>query len=232
MLLVLGTLSVVFAAFALYRQDDIKRKLAYSSCENIGIVALCLGLGGPLGIAAALLHCIFHGCTKALMFCLSGNVLMKYGSRDLKKVNGVLQVMPATGVLLLLGCIALSAFPPFAMFTSEITMFITMANMGYIWLIIIIGLALTVVIAAFVSMGVRAVLGKAPEHMKKKDVPVLAIIPELILAAVILWFGIAMPAPLINGVNSATSIVTQQNTDISQLDSWSGGITTMTNIDK
>ena len=231
MLISLGALSVCFAAFALFKQDDIKRKLAYSSCENIGIVALCLGLGGPLGIAAALLHCVFHGCTKALMFCLSGNVLMKYDSRDLNKVNGILQVAPATGVLLLLGCFALSAFPPFAMFTSEITMFMATLNAGYIWLAIIIGLALTVVVAAFVSMGVRAVLGKAPDTVKKGEVPALAIVPEVILAIVILWFGIAMPQPLLTGVDNAASIVLQQEVDPMDAGSLLAGLASAANPD-
>lgn len=223
-LMTLGGLSVCFAAFAIFKQDDIKRKLAYSSCENIGIVALCLGLGGPLGIAAALLHCVFHGCTKALMFCLSGNVLMKYNSRDLNRVNGILQVAPATGVLLLLGCFALSAFPPFAMFTSEITMFLATMDAGYIWLAIVIGLALTVVVAAFVSMGVRAVLGHAPDDVKKGEVPAMAIVPEVILAVVILWFGIAMPQPLLTGVDNATSIVLQQNVDPLETGSLLSGV--------
>lgn len=212
-LMSLGTLSVCYAAFAIFKQNDIKRKLAYSSCENIGIVALCLGLGGPLGIAAALLHCVFHGCTKALMFCLSGNAMMKYDSRDLDRVNGILQVAPATGVLLLFGCLAISAFPPFAMFTSEFTMFLATMSAGYIWLAIIIGIALTVVVAAFVSMGVRAVFGKAPADVKKGEVPAMAIVPEVILAIVILWFGVAMPQPLMTGIDNATSIVMQYNVD-------------------
>lgn len=88
-MLILGAASIVFSAFALFSQSDLKRKLAYSSCENIGIVALCLGFGGPLGIAAALLHCIFHGLAKALMFCLSGNVAMKFKTSNLEKIGGI-----------------------------------------------------------------------------------------------------------------------------------------------
>lgn len=223
-LIVAGTLSVCFAAFALFNQDDIKRKLAYSSCENIGIVALCLGLGGPLGIAAALLHCVFHGLTKALMFCLSGNVLMKYDSRSLERVQGVLQVAPVTGVLLLLGCFAISAFPPFAMFTSEIAMFLAGASSGFLWLDVVIGIALTVAMAAFVSMGVRSVLGKAPDDVKKGEVSALVIVPEIVLAAVILWFGIAMPQQLTAGVDSAASIILQEDVDPLQDGSLLAGI--------
>ncbi|MGI6216211.1 MAG: hydrogenase 4 subunit F [Coriobacteriales bacterium] len=226
-LLVIGLLSVVYAAFAVFKQDDIKRKLAYSSCENIGIIALCLGIGGPLGIAAALLHCIFHGCTKALMFCLSGNVLMKYDSRDLKRVSGMIQVAPASGVLLLLGCFAISAFPPFAMFTSELGMFVASLEAGYLWLAIVVGLALTVIVAAFVMMGVRAVLGKPPEDVKKGEVSALAIVPEIILAVCILWFGIAMPQQMMTGVDNATEIVLQQDVDPEETGSLLSGVSSL-----
>ena len=58
--------------------------LAYSTTENVGLIVLGLGFGGPLGAAAATLHIINYGLTKALLFCGSGNVLMKYGTRDLR----------------------------------------------------------------------------------------------------------------------------------------------------
>lgn len=230
-LVTLGALSVIYAAFAIFKQDDIKRKLAYSSTDNIGIVALCLGLGGPLGIAAALLHCIFHGCTKALMFCLSGNVLMKYNSRDLNRVNGLLEVAPATGVLFFLGCFALSAFPPFAMFISELTMYFSAIIEGYLWLAIILGLALTVIIAALIIMAVRAVLGHAPADVQKGEVPVAALVPEVLLVAIILWFGIAIPQPLVEGVDNATSIVVQQQVDPMQSQSLLTGIASIATSD-
>lgn len=213
-MLIVGLLSVCVAALSLFSQDDIKRKLAYSSCENIGVIALCLGFGGPLGIAAALLHCVFHGFTKSLMFCLSGNLMMKYGTRDLKKIQGVIQVAPMTAVLLCIGLFALSAFPPFAMFISEILAFVSGIVSGYLWIVVVMGIALTVVIAAFVKVATGSVLGKAPEGKKKGDVGALALIPEIILAVVILWFGVALPQPILNGVESATAIVLQSDTNV------------------
>lgn len=214
LMLVLGILSVAFAAFAVFSQDDLKRKLAYSSCENVGVVALCLGFGGPLGVAAALLHCIFHGFTKALLFCLSGNVLMKYGTRDLNKISGILKVAPATGVLLAVGLFALSGFPPFAMFLSEVMAFVAGIVAGQIVLVVVFALALTVVIAALTHVVTHAVMGKEPEGMKKGDVGVLALLPEFVLAAVVLWFGVALPQPVLSGVEEATAVVLQQDTDV------------------
>lgn len=214
LMLVLGILSVAFAAFAVFSQDDLKRKLAYSSCENVGVVALCLGFGGPLGVAAALLHCIFHGFTKALLFCLSGNVLMKYSTRDLNKISGILKVAPATGVLLAVGLFALSGFPPFAMFLSEVMAFVAGIVAGQIVLVVVFALALTVVIAALTHVVTHAVMGKEPEGMKKGDVGVLALLPEFVLAAVVLWFGVALPQPVLSGVEEATAVVLQQDTDV------------------
>ena len=98
-----------------------KRKARELSLIHIfGIVALCLGFGGPLGIAAALLHCIFHGLAKALMFCLSGNVALRFKTSNLEKISGIVQVAPVTAVLLGAGLFALSGFPPFALFLSEV----------------------------------------------------------------------------------------------------------------
>lgn len=210
-MMTLGILSVCIAAFSVWTQKDLKRKLAYSSCENIGIIALCLGFGGPLGIAAALFHCIFHGFTKALMFCLSGNILMKYGTRDLDIIKGVLKVAPLTGVLMICGLFALSGFPPFAMFISEVIAFIAGINADRLWLVVILGIALVVVIAAFLFVATGSILGKAPENIKKGEVPVFALVPEVILLGVILWFGVAMPSPILHSVESATATVLQSD---------------------
>ena len=213
-MLIVGLLSVVIAAFAVFSQDDLKRKLAYHSCENIGIVALCLGFGGPLGVAAALLHCITHGFTKALLFTISGNVLMKYGVRDLKQIKGILRVAPVTAVLMIIGFFALAGFPPFAMFLSEVMGFISGIQAGQMVIIIVFGIALTIVIAACVHVVTDSVLGKAPENIKKGDVGIMALLPQFILTAAIIWFGVIMPQPVLYGLESATQIVLQQDVDI------------------
>lgn len=214
LLLILGFCSVAVAAFAVFAQDDLKRKLAYHSCENIGIVALCLGFGGPLGVAAALLHCITHGFTKALLFCISGNVLMKYGTRDLNKISGILKVAPCTGILMAIGFFALAGFPPFAMFISEIMAFISGVLAGHIILVVLFGCALTVVIAACVHVVTGAVFGEPADNIEKGDVPVFALIPEVLMVIVILWFGVAMPQPVLEGIESGTATVLQTDTNV------------------
>ena len=145
------------------------------------------------------------------MFCLSGNVAMKFKTSNLEKIGGIVQVAPVTAVLLGAGLFALSGFPPFALFLSEVLTVISGIYAGYLWLVIPICLALTVVIAAFSLVFLRSVLGKAPDSVKKKDVGALMIVPEMVFIALLLWFGIALPAPVISGVGSATAIVMQED---------------------
>lgn len=109
LLLIFGMLSVAVAAFFILVQRDMKRLLAYSSVENMGLVAVALGIGGPLGILAALLHTLNHSLAKTLLFCGSGNVLLKYGTRDLNVIRGMLKIMPFSAVLLGAGALALTS---------------------------------------------------------------------------------------------------------------------------
>lgn len=206
-MMILGVLSICYAAFEVYKQTDLKRKLAYSSCENIGLIAVCFGIGGPLGIIAGLVHCLAHGLTKALMFCLSGNIMMKYHTRDLHKISGIISVAPVTGVLFAAGCLALAGFPPFAMFVSEMLMILAGAA-AHAWLIVVLVLiALVVVIMALIRMITGSALGKAPADISRKDVSPLALAPEIVLLALVVILGISLPGPLATSIEKASAIV-------------------------
>ncbi len=74
MLMVLGLGSVLFAAFMLYRRDDIKRLFAYSSIEHMGVIAFAFGMGGPLANFAGLLHMAMHSLTKSAIFFAVGHI--------------------------------------------------------------------------------------------------------------------------------------------------------------
>ena len=206
-MMILGVLSVCYAAFEVYKQNDLKRKLAYSSCENVGLIAVCFGIGGPLGIIAGLVHCVAHGLTKALMFCLSGNVMMKYHTRDLAKISGIISVAPVTGVLFAAGCLALAGFPPFAMFVSEMFMVLAGVAAEVWWAVALVLVALVVVIMALVRMITGSALGRVPEGVKRGDVPALALVPEVVLLALVVLLGVALPGPLAGSIEEASAIV-------------------------
>jgi len=207
LLLILGFLSIAVASFLLYAQKDLKRKLAYSSVEHIGIIALGLGFGGPLGIGAALLHTINHSLAKALIFCGSGNVLMKYGTRDLSVVKGLLRVAPLSGVMIMAGALALAGFPPFNLFVSEFLVISAGLEAGHPWLVGASVLLLTVTVAAFVQIVSGSVLGKNPETVKVGDVGWRVLAPMGVLLALVLVMGVAVPTPVARLVEEATAVV-------------------------
>ncbi|WP_244670540.1 hydrogenase 4 subunit F [Rhodoplanes elegans] len=226
LLLILGFLSVGVASFLFLVQQDLKRKLAYSSVEHIGLILLGLGFGGPLGIGAALLHAVNHSFAKALLFCGSGNVLVKYGSRDLRTVKGLLRVAPASGVLMMAGALALAGFPPFNVFVSEFMVFSAGLGSGWIWLTIAAALLLTVTVAGFVQIVSGAVLGKPPEAIRKGDVGAATLAPMVALMALVLVFGVAMPRPVGTLLGRAAGIVEGKDAAVLTLPTLTYGFAT------
>ncbi|MEC5344525.1 hydrogenase 4 subunit F [Brenneria populi] len=207
LLLVFGMLSVAIAAFLILVQRDMKRLLAYSSVENMGLIAVALGIGGPLGIFAALLHTLNHSLAKTLLFCGSGNVLLKYGTRDMDAIKGVMRVAPLTGALLAGGALALGGMPPFNVFLSEFMTVSAGLGAGHIWLTIILLLLLTVVLAGLVRMVAGTVLGGSPQAVAKGELGIMTTAPMALLLILMLVMGTHIPQPAIRLLENATAIV-------------------------
>jgi hydrogenase-4 component B len=130
LLLALGCTSAVVGVLYALAQQDLKRVLAYSSVENMGIITLGLGVGvlglaygsglvAFAGFAGALLHVLNHSLFKSLLFCCAGAVLHSTGTRRLDDQGGLLRRMPFTGTAFLAGCLAICGLPPFNGFVSE-----------------------------------------------------------------------------------------------------------------
>ncbi|MGE3806263.1 MAG: proton-conducting transporter membrane subunit [Gemmataceae bacterium] len=122
-------------------QRDIKRMLAYSSIENVGLIALALGVSlwgqtrglpvvAALGLSAALLHVWNHALMKSLMFFAAGSVLHATGTRDVEKLGGLMPVLPRTARALLIGAVALSALPPLNGFVSKWLIYLSLMKTG------------------------------------------------------------------------------------------------------
>ena len=209
LLLVFGLLSIGVAAFFIVVQRDIKRLLAYSSVENMGLIALAFGIGGPLGVLAALLHTINHSLAKALLFCGSGNVLLKYGTPNMDVVKGLLKTAPLTAVMFVAGALALGGVPPFNIFVSEFMVVVAGLKSGHVGLMIVVLLLLTVVLAGLVRMLAATVFGPAPEGMKKGEAGVLTLLPMLLLLLGMLVMGIRAPAPVMQLLDGAAQVLQQ-----------------------
>jgi formate hydrogenlyase subunit 3/multisubunit Na+/H+ antiporter MnhD subunit len=130
LVLAAGSSSAVGGVLLALQQHDLKRLLAYHSVENIGIIAIGLGLGmifahyhyptlAALGLVAALYHTLNHALFKGLLFMGAGAVLQATHSCDMGRLGGLIRRMPRTAALFLIGCISISALPPFNGFVSE-----------------------------------------------------------------------------------------------------------------
>lgn len=141
LLVVVGFLGAVLGiSFALF-QRDLKRALAYSSIENMGLILLALGLGlwgltshhslvAALGLTAAFLHVWNHAMMKSLMFFGAGSVIHGAGGRDIERLGGLMKRMPRTGVAMVVGAVAIAALPPLNGFVSEWLIYLALLHGG------------------------------------------------------------------------------------------------------
>jgi hydrogenase-4 component F len=118
-LLVFGVASLLLAALYLFGQRDIKRLLAYSSVEHMGILAIGVSFGAPAALAGVLLHVLAHAAAKGNAFMGAGVLVRKFGTNRLAASRGGLDLLPWSGPLFLLAIFALGAMPPFGLFRSE-----------------------------------------------------------------------------------------------------------------
>lgn len=187
-----GILSFVVAALFITRQTGVKRLMAYSSVEHLGVQALGLGFGGVLGVAGTLYHMLNHSLNKSLMFFGAGNAMRGYETKEMRGMRGVLKAFPVTGCLWLAGAVAIAGAPPFGLFLSEFT--ILRAGMAmYRWAVFLFLIFLIVVFVSFLAHFRRMYFSKTPDAPVKRlsgtiwrGLPMwLAFVPLLILG---LWW--------------------------------------------
>jgi hydrogenase-4 component F len=115
----LGLLSLMFAAFMLYRRRDIKRLFAYSSIEHMGIIVFAFGMAGPLGNFGGLLQMTMHSLTKSAIFFSVGHITQVKNTQRIQEIGGLTESHPTLGWGLVAGVVAIVGLPPFGVFTSE-----------------------------------------------------------------------------------------------------------------
>ncbi len=140
-MMLLGLVSLVFAAFMLFRRRDIKRLFAYSSIEHMGIITFAFGMGGPLANFAGLLHMTMHSLTKSAIFFAVGHIAQVKGTQQIAQIRGLSVTHPMLAVGLALGVIAIAGLPPFGIFLSEfILVSSTFARQPLLAVVLVIGL--------------------------------------------------------------------------------------------
>lgn len=220
--LALGAGTALYGVLYALAQSDLKRLLAYSSVENMGIVFLGLGLAliylgngrvflGALAFVAALFHALNHACFKSLLFFGAGAVLHQTHETGLERLGGLLNRMPWTGFLFLVGCLSIASLPPFNGFASEWLIFQSALQAGSLDSGVLRAsiplaaavLALTAALSAttFVKAFGIAFLGQArsPHARHAREADLSLRLGQGLLAALCLALGV-MPTLVVEGL--------------------------------
>ena len=226
MVLIVGAGTALLGVIYALMQHDLKRLLAYHTVENIGIIYIGLGLAlgfkvfdmpaaAALALTAGLLHVFNHSLFKSLLFFGAGAVLSATGERDMDHLGGLIHNMPRTALLFLVGCVAISALPPFNGFVSEWLTFqaILLSPMLPSWVLKILAPAVGAVLALSAALAAACFckafgitfLGRPRTETAKRarEADPLALAAMAILATLCLLVGV-FPGQAIDAIGAAT----------------------------
>lgn len=200
-LMIMGFLSLIFSAAFIMKIKNYKKMLAYSSIENMGIIAIGVSLGSG-ALFGVFLHLIGHSLTKAAYFLTAGNILHKYETKDAAKVRGILEDDKATGILWLLCFISITALPPFPLFISEFIMIKEFIMQGKWALLILFMLLLTLIMLGLIKTIFPMIFGKGEKQTHKLK-GVMFYIPQIFFIGILLILGLYIPQPILDIINNA-----------------------------
>lgn len=162
LLTVAALLSVTVAGLLLVGQRDYKRLLAYSSIEHMGLIAFGTAVGGPIAMAAVLLHVLGHGLAKAVAFCTAGRILQHTRSSRITAAGGLVARLPTAAAFFGLAVAALLGLPPFALFASELGIARAGFAAGYGWAAALVFALLILAYVAIARHTATMLLGAPP----------------------------------------------------------------------
>ncbi len=207
LLVLFGLISMGVAAVFIIRQSDYKRLLAYSSVEHMGILALGVGIGGGASFGA-MFHAVNHSLAKGLLFLVAGNILAVYHTTATRGVRGVLRSLPVSGVLWVVGFLAITGSPPFGSFLSEFTILQAAVAQGRLF---IAGLYLVLLALIFLGMGAIFLSMAQGSHWEESEQPAreswLAFGPPAILAIGVLLLGLYVPPGMSTALHDAATLL-------------------------
>jgi hydrogenase-4 component F len=194
LLLMFGVMSMVVAGLLILVQRNLKRLMAYSSIEHMGIVAIGLGLGGPLGLFGALLHIFNHSVGKSLLFFSAGNIRENFGTLRMDRVTGMARTLPQTSVALVVGSLAIVGLPPFSLFVSEFAILSEAFSQRRYTVAVVFLAVLSVVFGGFTYYLLRMLCGDDPKIAPANGRLLLSEYSVMGIAGIcLLFFGVRIP---------------------------------------
>ncbi|QQS61333.1 MAG: hydrogenase 4 subunit F [Candidatus Moraniibacteriota bacterium] len=205
LLIIFGLLSILIATLVILTQKNYKRLLAYSSIENMGIMALGFGLGG-IGALGAIFHMIYHSLLKSTLFLSAGTIFLTYGSTKIPNIRGILSTLPVTSVVFLLGFFAITGAPPLGVFFSKMII-LSQGIETHPFVSIFALLLMAILFIGFFKHVSVMVFGKKLVGAERKNESIWLIIPPCILMGIFILLSFYMPLFLSTLINDAVKML-------------------------
>jgi hydrogenase-4 component F len=203
LMVVMGLISVVFAALMLYRRRDIKRMFAYSSIEHMGIIVFAFGMGGSLANFAGLLHMTMHSLTKSAIFFAVGHIAQVKGTQKIADIGGLTVTNPVLGWGLVLGVVAIVGLPPLGIFMSEfLVVSSTFARQPLLTAILVLGILIAL---GGLFMRLNVVVFGEPKGVTRPAEA--SYVPMFTHLALVLMAGIYLPPALVAGFSNVAKLL-------------------------
>jgi hydrogenase-4 component F len=203
LMVIMGLISCLFAAFMLYRRRDIKRMFAYSSIEHMGIIVFAFGMGGALANFAGLLHMTMHSLTKSAIFFAVGHIAQVKGTQKIADMGGLTVTNPVLGWGLVLGVVAIAGLPPLGIFMSEFLV-VSSTFAREPWLAIILAFGILVALGGLFLRLNTIAFGEPRGPTAKAEA---SYVPMFAHLALVFMAGIYMPAPLVKGFENVARLL-------------------------
>jgi hydrogenase-4 component F len=210
LLLGFGLASMFLAPPFILVQRNLKRMLAYSSLEHVGLICTGFAMNTPVTIFGALLHMGYHSLTKPVLFFAAGNIHQTFHSIQYRVIgHGVVKVLPVTALLMVLAAAAAIGLPPFGLFFSELTIISGGFAAGQAVVSVLILLALIGSFCGVLQQLSRILPGTPkPEFASRTGIARFDGVPAMVLLlGTLLVFSVWLPAPLLQGIHQAADII-------------------------
>ena len=203
LMVTMGLISCIFAAFMLYRRRDIKRMFAYSSIEHMGIIVFAFGMGGPIANFAALLHMTMHSLTKSAIFFAVGHIAQVKGTQKIADISGLTVTTPLLGWALVVGVVAIAGLPPMGIFMSEfLVVSSTFARQPLLAILLALG-----IIVALGGLFLRLNTVAFGEPRGPSEPAHASYVPMFVHFAIVFAAGIYMPPALVTGFENVARLL-------------------------
>src|ERR1039457_3305748 len=208
LLLGFGLFSMLLAGPFILVQQNLKRMLAYSSLEHVGLIFVAVGMNAPLTVFGALLHMGYHALTKPVLFFAAGNIHQTCHTLQMRLIGlGMLKLLPVTAVCMALAAAAAVGLPPFGLFFSEMTILTGGFAAGHA---VVSTLVLAALLAAFCGILYQftRILPGTPRIVRTSDAALLDGFPAMgLMLGALAVFSVWLPAPLLQVMEQARDII-------------------------